>query len=331
MDSLRDFPDNEMVQQSYPGQFGWYITLPREMEDFMLGNYLGGGSTGRVFKATQTKEYAVKVIHWGTKSTREIAKHEYETAQMFNSCDETLHSLNYYEQENQSFIVMEYGVPCLLYYSGRECSMRDVLNTILRISRALEIIHSKGYTHFDVKPENIMMVRDEAKLGDFSLCSQFLPDQIYNRPVGTGVYMAPEIMVGGKFTGKEDMYSLGISMYVLLMAGRLPFNFDGRELQKRERCEKIESLFIHPELLSIIQRATAFDACDRYESFNELSNDILKFIDLHSGKVDEEMPLFRIHPSLQQTVFPSSSHISWNDFGGDNELKTQSSVSSDLR
>lgn len=328
MDSSRQLPDSEMIStpSAYLGQSGMYITLPEEMEGFILGTILGSGSIGKVYKATQTKEYAVKVIQWNTNSAREVAKHEYETGQLFKSCDETLHSLSYYEQEHQSFIVMEYGVPCLSYYSGRECSMREILNTILRVSKALETIHFQGYTHFDVKPDNILMVKGEAKLGDFSHCSRFMCGQIYNRPMGTGIYMAPEIVVGGKFTGKEDMYSLGISMYVLLMAGRLPFDFTGRESKKREQNDKIESLFIHPELLNIIQRAAAFDACDRYESFRDFSNDLQTFVDLHNEKVDEEMPLYRIHPSLQQTVFPSSSHFTWSNLGNDNESKSISSL-----
>ena len=151
MDSSRQLPDSEMISTSsaYLGQSGMYITLPEEMEGFSLGTILGSGSIGKVYKATQTKEYAVKVIQWNTNSAREVAKHEYETGQLFKSCDETLHSLSYYEQEHQSFIVMEYGVPCLSYYSGRECSMREILNTILRVSKALETIHFQGYTHFD--------------------------------------------------------------------------------------------------------------------------------------------------------------------------------------
>ena len=325
MDSLGQFPDNEMNNQQYPEQTGMFITLPNEMEGFTLCSFLGGGSTGKVFKALQTKEYAVKVIYWRTNNTHEIAKHEYAVGKLFNSCDETLHSLNYYEQDHQSYIIMEYGVPCLSYYANRECSLRDILKTVLRMSKALEQIHAKGYSHFDVKPENIMMVRGEAKLADFSHCSQFLHEQKYNRPMGTGVYMAPEIMVGGEFTGKEDMYSLGISMYALLMAGRLPFDFSKRESQRRERYDTIDSLFIHPELLEIIQHAAAFDACDRYDEFEEFSSAILRFINTHNDRIDEEMPLYRINPTLQHTVSTLPS-FTWNGPFCDNETKDSVSI-----
>ncbi len=315
MDSSKQFSSTEMMSTPpmYLEHWNPNITLPDEMEGFRLENIIGSGSIGQVYSAIQTKQYAVKVIQWSTNSVQEIARHEYETGLLFNSCGETLHSLNYYEQEHRSFIIMEYGIPCLSYYSGRECSMRDILNTVLRVSKALEAIHSQGYTHFDVKPENIMMVKGEAKLADFSHCSQFLRDQIYNRPIGTGTYMAPEIFAGGKHTGKEDMYSLGISMYALLMAGRMPFDLSKRENQRRACEDTIESLFIHPELLKIIQRASAFDANDRYTDIKELSSDIHTFMNAYEKNMDEEMPLYRMCPSLQQTVFPSVP-ISWDDF-----------------
>ena len=311
--SSQPISDKEVFSSEpfFPGQWNPFPVLPEEMEGFRLENIVGSGSVGKVYRATQTKEYAVKVFQCGTDSIREMARHEYETGKMFNECEEILQSLNYCESEHQSFLIMEYGVPCLEYFSGRACSMRDLLNTVLRISKTLEAIHAKGYSHFDVKPENIVMVKGEAKLSDFSHCSQFQCDQIYNRPMGTGVYMAPEITAGGKYTGREDMYSLGITMYTLLMAGRLPFDFAERKSKRRERTDTVDSLFIHPELLSIIQRAAAFDAADRFEGFQEFSGAIQTFIDSHSEKVDEKMPQYRVCPDFQQTVPP----VTWDNDG----------------
>ena len=318
MDSMSHFEKQEITTQpSRPPEF-WSIMLPDEMveEGFSLKNIIGSGSTGMVYKAIQTKVYAVKVIQWTTDSTRDIARHEYETGKQFDHCKETLHSLNYYEQNMSSFIIMEYGIPCLDYFTGRDCSIRDILITVLRVSKALETIHAAGYTHFDVKPENIMMVNGEAKLADFSHCSQFSCNQIYNRPMGTSAYKAPEIVAGGKHTGREDMYSLGILLFVLLMAGRLPFDFSRKESGRREPSDKIESLFIHPELLSIIQRAAAYDASDRYPGFEEFSNDIQSFMRLHDAALDEKMPQYRMHPSLQQTAL--SSDTIWDGFEPEN-------------
>ena len=59
-----------------------------------------------------------------------------------------------------------------------------------------------------------------------------------------------------KYSGLEDIYSLGITMYALLMAGALPFDA-GTDKNDKEKLY-IHSLFIHPELLSVIRKAASF-------------------------------------------------------------------------
>ena len=320
MDQSKAIPDdNDMfspVQPPYTEHWCSPVTLPAEMEGFSLQCLLGSGSTGRVYKAVQTKDYAVKVVPWRTGNDRELAVHEYELGQMFSFCDEILHSVGYYEQGQQSYIVMEYGIPCLSYFVGRKNSTREILNTILRVSLALEAIHAHGYTHFDVKPENIVMVKGKAKLADFSHCSMSSQNQTYMRPMGTGVYIAPEIKADGKHTGREDIYSLGITMYTLLMGGRPPFDFSEKETPRREKDDIINSLYIHPELLAIIRKAAAYDANDRYTGMHNFSSDIQAFMESYSAVLDDEMPLYNIYPPLQETIPPyipsSVSPIIWD-------------------
>ena len=225
---------------------------------------------------------------------------------------------------------MEYGIPCLPYYSGRKTSIRDILNVILNVCSALNKIHAQGYTHFDVKPENILIVKGKAKLGDFSHCSSYTAGQTYDRTIGTGAYIAPEIMPGGKHTEREDIYSLGITMYSLLMAGRTPFDFSKRETQRREREDRIESLFIHPELMDMIKKAAAFDAKDRYASCHDLSNDIHSFMEAHEGEMDEEVPTYRMIRFFEQTIPPFCADTAFetNTSGGFETKNRSFSVSS---
>ena len=294
-------PDSAVFPES-----GWNVpvALPEEMEGFKLCWPLGRGSAGTVYQAEQIRQFAVKVIPWQSGDGRERARHEFELGKLFQLCPEILQSTDYYEKDQNSFIVMEYGTPCLRWFANGNSTMHDVLDTVLNISRALEEIHAQGYTHSDVKPDNIIMVKGKAKLADFSHCSKLIPGQTYDRSMGSGVYIAPEVRPGGTYTGREDLYSLGITMYVLLMAGRKPFDFSDRDTHRRESGDRIESLFIHPELLAIIQRAAAYDADDRYPDIQTFSGEIRAFMDRHEGALDEEMPLYRMIPSLQQTEPP---------------------------
>ena len=182
--------------------------------------------------------------------------------------------------------------------------MRMILQALLDVSEALSNIHAKGYTHFDVKPGNILMIKERARLGDFSHCLHYTPGQEYERSMGTKAYRAPEVSPGGKHSGLEDMYSLGITMYALLTAGVLPS--DGKretDLAEKKKLQ-ISSLFIHPELLSIIQKAAASDPMERYQTFESFSEDILSFIKENDDFLDEKAPAYLAAELRERTIPP---------------------------
>ncbi|MBR3428973.1 MAG: protein kinase [Clostridia bacterium] len=182
--------------------------------------------------------------------------------------------------------------------------MKMLLQALLDISDALSFIHSKGYTHFDVKPSNILMVNGKARLGDFSHCLRYVQGQEYERSMGTSAFMAPEIVSGAEHSGLEDMYSLGITMYALLMAELLPFEeIQGTGMHDKGR-KTIRSLFIHPDLLSIIQRATACNPPDRYQTFEDFSKDISSFMDANNDYLDEKVPIYLSTDLRRPTVPP---------------------------
>ncbi len=282
MDTFSDHSDQSTVPMSgivYPS----WPELPPDMEDFQLCNSLGSGATGTVYRTVQTKEYAVKVIPWNPANLRESARREYEVAKLFSDYETIVHTIAWYEYNSSSFILQEMGEPIIDYFFRHPCSLRFLLQALLDVSDSLACIHSKGYIHFDVKPGNILMIKGKARLGDFSHCRRFVPGQEYEGPIGTSVFMAPEIMSGAEHSGLEDMYSLGITMYALLMAGSLP----------SENQKVITSLFIHPELLSIIRRAAAPDTNDRYPDFEAFSEDIRFFMAAHYDELDEVVPTYQ--------------------------------------
>jgi tetratricopeptide (TPR) repeat protein len=93
------------------------------------------------------------------------------------------------------------------------------------VCRGLEFAHSKGIIHRDIKPGNIWLSADgTAKIGDFGLAVAVdLPRLTQSgMMVGTVTYMPPEQAMGGKVTGKADLYSLGAMLYEMA-TGRPPF------------------------------------------------------------------------------------------------------------
>lgn len=279
--------------------------LPPEMEDYQLSDRLGVGSTGAVYRSVLKKEFAVKIVQWWPRNLREVAKREYDVARLFDDCETTVHSIAYYEHQSRSYILQEFGEPVLAHFFRNSCTLRMVLQALLDISGALSQIHSQGYTHFDVKPSNILVIQEKARLGDFSHCRRFLPGQEYERTFGTDMFRAPEIVPGGKHSGLEDMYSLGITMYTLLMAGILPSTEgkDEKDKDTPDRCKlPIQSLFIPAALLSVIQKATALKPAGRYQTFEELSADIRNFMETHRDDLDEKVPTYIPSDSRRPTV-----------------------------
>lgn len=88
---------------------------------------------------------------------------------------------------------------------------------------AITYCHANNIVHRDIKPENILVTKNNRiKLIDFGLCKVRVKKSIENEIVGTGYYMAPEVILNEDYNTKVDCWSLGVVLY-LLVSGYLPF------------------------------------------------------------------------------------------------------------
>lgn len=134
-------------------------------------------------------------------------------------------------REDLKYIVMEYveGITLKNYMMKRGAlTLREIISYTEQILMALRHAHSKGIVHRDIKPQNIMLLRDGiVKVTDFGIAK--LPNAetvtLTDKAIGTVYYISPEQASGQEIDQRSDLYSLGVMMYEMA-TGVLPFTAD---------------------------------------------------------------------------------------------------------
>ena len=134
-------------------------------------------------------------------------------------------------KDNLKYIVMERvdGITLKSYMTQKGAlPFEEMMNYTEQILRALEHAHSKGIIHRDIKPQNILLLKNgRIKVTDFGIAK--LPDAdtvtMTDKAIGTVYYISPEQASGIPIDQRSDLYSLGVLMYEMA-TGELPFDAD---------------------------------------------------------------------------------------------------------
>lgn len=174
----------------------------------------------------------------------------------------------------------------------------------VQIAKALEHAHSRGIIHRDIKPQNIMVLRDgTVKVADFGIARQAASSNTYNlrEAIGSVHYVSPEQARGSHIDNRSDLYSLGVVMYEML-TGRLPFEGD---TPLAVALQHINSIPLPPSdyvpdipktLEDIVMRAMAPQASSRYNNATEMIHDIEQFRNDQHYKIDVQRPAYLDEP-----------------------------------
>lgn len=185
------------------------------------------------------------------------------------------------------YIVMELieGVTLMQYMQKKGAlSWKEAAHFSTQIAKALEHAHSKGIVHRDIKPQNIMILRDGTiKVADFGIAAlESAQEQRSDQTVGSVHYIAPEQARGETPDTRSDIYSLGVVMYEML-TGQMPY--DG-ETAEQIALKHIAGVAVPPrqlnaeipeELERITLKAMNADIRERYQSASELLTDLEEF------------------------------------------------------
>ncbi|MBQ6115953.1 MAG: Stk1 family PASTA domain-containing Ser/Thr kinase [Oscillospiraceae bacterium] len=132
--------------------------------------------------------------------------------------------------DDLDYIVMELidGITLKQYMERRgKMDWREALHFIIQIMRGLSHAHSRGIVHRDIKPQNIMVLRDgSVKVADFGIaCLANASQTLTQEALGSVHYISPEQARGDRPDARSDIYSAGVVLYEML-TGRLPFEGD---------------------------------------------------------------------------------------------------------
>ena len=189
--------------------------------------------------------------------------------------------------EGVEYIVMELieGVTLMQYMQKRGAlGWKEALHFSVQITKALEHAHEKGIVHRDIKPQNIMILRDGTiKVADFGIAAlESAQEQRSDQTVGSVHYIAPEQARGETPDTRSDIYSLGVVMYEML-TGCMPYDGETAEQIALKHIAGIAEppQEINPEipdeLARITLKAMSADINARYQTAGELLNDLEEF------------------------------------------------------
>ncbi len=286
---------------------------------FELGDYLGSGSHGDVYKAwDRLTETSVAVKFLKGNSPRRMARFRQEVRAQANlSHPSVVQIIAYGEGSAGPWLAMEYVDGAELDRAlGR---VRGTLpegdpwpgirGAVTQLLQVLAEVHSREFIHRDLKPGNIMMDREgNLRLLDFGLSmASDDPDgaTTTGTVVGTMAYVAPEVLGGQRATRRSDLYAVGVITY-LLLTGELPYHaqsmmdlhqahLEGRPPRPKEKNPRVSDAldeWVHrllwPQPSDRI--ASAVDALRRLQEAG--------LVEKSTGPVPSRAPLQRPSPLL---------------------------------
>ncbi len=261
---------------------------------YELLEVIGTGGMAVVYKARchrLNRLVAVKILKQDLAQDAEFRRrfHDESQAVAMLSHPNIVAVYDVSHSDDLDYIVMELidGITLKQYMQkkGAPLNWREALHFITQIMRGLSHAHSRGIIHRDIKPHNIMVLRDgSVKVADFGIARLTSANQssLTQEALGSVHYISPEQARGSHIDARSDIYSAGVVLYEMT-TGRLPFE---GESPVSVAIQHINSIPLSPRdinpdipeaLQEITMKAMCPDANERYLSADDMLTDLEEF------------------------------------------------------
>jgi len=284
------------------------------LANFTLGRLLGASRLSEVFQAHKDgRNFALKrSLHC---EHRDLLKREFD-------CLKTLHHPNIVKVHDwiEPSVQTPYAAFTMTQLHGVNGKVLAdrlqrlppserhgrIINIGLQICSALAHTHQKGWIHRDIKPSNLMFENEHnLLLIDFGTVTKHPMPSDTRRIIGTPRYASPEQLKGNRLTPATDQFSMGATLYFLLLNKR-PF-------ESRERTEPMKPSLVDPSipvhLEHIILKCLELDPKNRFETIEEIMTELNRVKPIDQPLAGREAIIHQIAQCLQRVHQGEQLHV----------------------
>lgn len=201
---------------------------------------------------------------------------------------------------NLHYIVMELveGITLKSFIERKgKLEIKEAVGIAIQIAQGMEAAHANHIIHRDIKPQNIIISREgKVKVTDFGIAKATSSNTITSNAIGSVHYISPEQARGGYSDEKSDIYSLGVTIYEMLI-GKVPFEGDNAvsvallHIQGETTPLRQLDSTIPPSLEKIVQKCMQKKPERRYLSASELIQDLKRSLANPNGEFVKMAPV----------------------------------------
>lgn len=212
------------------------------------------------------------------------------------------------EDDNLYYIVMELveGITLKKFIEKKgKLEINEAIGIGIQIAQGIEEAHKNHIIHRDIKPQNIIISREgKVKVTDFGIAKAATSNTLTTTAMGSVHYISPEQARGGYSDERSDIYSLGVTIYEMLL-GKVPFEGESTVsvayAHVHDEAAPLNNLdsSIPRSLSRIVQKCMQKKPDMRYESAGALIMDLRRAVSEPDGDYVEIEEMINDSPTIK--------------------------------